>query len=133
MPVYPGAHEDYQPLTAVRAGLPMELEVFVGKCLQKEAGKRYPSAGDLAVDLASLSEQIKSGRSTIGRSVPGLAATRQSRSRTPWLVAAAAALAAFAVGALLFHSQPSPSQTYQFEVLPPRGGRFDLPETVGLG
>ena len=54
-------------MTAVRAGVPMELEFIVGKCLAKEAADRYQHASEIAVDLRTLAEKLKSGRSTILR------------------------------------------------------------------
>ncbi len=54
-----------EPMTALRTGVPMELEVFGGKCLKKDAKDRYDSASDIAKDLRSLGEKLKSGRSTI--------------------------------------------------------------------
>ena len=57
--------EEPEPLTGVRTGLPMELEFIVGKCLAKDASDRYQHASEIGVDLRTLSEKLKSGRSTI--------------------------------------------------------------------
>ena len=59
--------EEPEPMTALRTGVPMELEWLVGKCLAKEADKRYQSTADMVVDLEALSEKLKSGKSTILR------------------------------------------------------------------
>ena len=63
--VYSITSEEPEPLTAMRTGVPMELEWIVGKCLAKEADKRYQSTADMVVDLETLSEKLKSGKSTI--------------------------------------------------------------------
>ena len=63
--MYSILNEEHEPITGIRAGLPMELEVFVGKCLEKDAKDRYDSASDVAKDLRSLGEKLKSGRSAI--------------------------------------------------------------------
>jgi serine/threonine-protein kinase len=60
-------NQDPEPLTGVRAGVPMELELFVGKCLAKDAADRYGSAAELAKDLRTLGEKLKSGRSQVLR------------------------------------------------------------------
>ena len=65
--LYEIVHEEYEPLTAVRAGVPMELEVFAGKCLAKNREERYKDAGDLAVDLKSLLRKLESGKSAVLR------------------------------------------------------------------
>ncbi len=63
--LYEICNQDPEPLTAVRAGVPMEFELLVAKCLAKEAEDRYQSASELVVDLRTLAEKMKSGRSTI--------------------------------------------------------------------
>jgi serine/threonine protein kinase len=63
--MYSITNEEYEPITALRAGVPMELELLVNKALAKEADRRYQSTADMVVDLESLSEKLKSGKSTI--------------------------------------------------------------------
>ena len=58
-------HQEPEPLTGVRAGVPMELEFIVGKCLAKDRNDRPSSAEEIARDLRTLGEKLKSGRSTI--------------------------------------------------------------------
>ena len=58
-------HQEPEPLTGVRAGVPMELEFIVGKCLAKDRDDRPSSAQEIARDLRTLGEKLKSGRSTI--------------------------------------------------------------------
>ena len=66
--VYEIMHEEPEPLTGLRTGIPIELELLVNKCLAKAAGQRYQHADELVVDLGTLREKLKSGRSTIVRS-----------------------------------------------------------------
>ena len=68
--VYEILNEEHEPITGVRAGVPMELEVYVAKCLSKDREERYKDAGDLVVDLKSLHKKMESGRSTIVRAPP---------------------------------------------------------------
>ena len=49
----------------MRAGVPMELEFIVGKCLAKNRNDRPSSAEEIARDLRTLGEKLKSGRSTV--------------------------------------------------------------------
>ncbi len=65
--LYEICNQEPEPLTAVRAGVPMELEYIVGKCLGKDPADRYDSTGELAKDLRTLGDKLKSGRSTILR------------------------------------------------------------------
>ena len=60
-------HQEPEPLTGVRAGVPMELEFIVGKCLAKDPADRYGNASEVAKDLRTLGEKLKSGHSTILR------------------------------------------------------------------
>jgi hypothetical protein len=54
-----------EPVTAQRAGLPLELEWIIGKALAKDREERYQHAEDLLVDLRSLQKKLASGKSTI--------------------------------------------------------------------
>ena len=69
--LYEIVQEEPEPLTAVRTGVPMELELLVSKGLAKEASRRYQSASEMVVDLETLGDKLKSSRSTILRG-PGL-------------------------------------------------------------
>lgn len=63
--MYSITNEEPEPMTALRTGVPMELEWIVGKCLAKDAEQRYQSTADMVVDLETLRDKIKSGKSTI--------------------------------------------------------------------
>ncbi len=56
-----------EALTGLRTGVPIELELLTAKCLAKDAGQRYQHVDELAVDLGTLNEKLKSGNSTILR------------------------------------------------------------------
>jgi WD40 repeat protein len=51
MILYQVLHEDPRPLRWINDKIPRDLETICLKCLQKEPGKRYPSALDLGNDL----------------------------------------------------------------------------------
>jgi serine/threonine-protein kinase len=57
--VYSILNEDPQPVTALRAGLPAELDRIVLKTLAKLPEERYQHADDLAVDLRRLRKQLE--------------------------------------------------------------------------
>jgi serine/threonine protein kinase len=65
--LYEIVHEEVAPLTSIRAGVPMELELLTAKCLEKEREDRYGSAQEVSRDLRKLGEKLRSGRSTILR------------------------------------------------------------------
>ncbi len=52
--MYSILNEEPEPITALRTGVPMELERVVGKCLAKAPEDRYQHADELIVDLRSL-------------------------------------------------------------------------------
>jgi len=47
-------HEEADPITALRTGVPMGLERIVNKCLEKDESNRYQHVDDLLVDLRNL-------------------------------------------------------------------------------
>jgi serine/threonine protein kinase len=50
-------HEDADPLTALRTGVPMELERIVAKCLKKDPSDRYQHVDDVQVDLRNVDKE----------------------------------------------------------------------------
>ena len=126
---YEIVQEEPEPLTGVRAGLPMELEFIVGKCLAKEADERYSSAGDLAKDLSRQQKQLDSGRSRLSsvRTRPAdsgqeSAAASRRPSRAVWAAAAGAAVLAFGLGLLVPSGEESrPTPAYRLEAPLPEG------------
>ena len=63
--LYGISSEEPEPVTAQRAGLPMELEWIIGKALAKDREERYQHAEDVLVDLRSLKKKLASGKSSI--------------------------------------------------------------------
>jgi len=57
--LYSIMNEEPEPLTALRTGLPMELERIVNKSLAKNPSERYQHADDLVVDLKKLEKDTK--------------------------------------------------------------------------
>ncbi len=107
---YEIVQEEPEQLTGVRAGVPMELEFIVGKCLSKDRSRRYASAAELVVDLRSLQEKGTSGRSLAGASVikPDAAATGEARgTRLPWALFGAVSLALAGLAYVHFLQPPS--------------------------
>ncbi|HLE33002.1 MAG TPA: protein kinase [Bacteroidota bacterium] len=52
--VYSILNEEPHPMTALRSGVPMDLERIVRKAMHKNTGERYQSVSDMAVDLRQL-------------------------------------------------------------------------------
>ncbi len=70
--VYSILNEDPEPMTALRTGVPMELEWIAGKCIAKDIEERYQHTDDLLLDLQTLKKKIDSGKSTILRTSPAV-------------------------------------------------------------
>jgi len=79
--VYSIINENPEPVTALRSGLPLELDRIVYKALAKRPEERYQHADDLTVDLRRLRKQLDSSESSPARApatqpeVPELSAT----------------------------------------------------------
>jgi serine/threonine-protein kinase len=58
-----------EPLSALRSGLPMELERIVSKCLSKEPSDRYQNIQEVPVDLRAVRAGLKSSGSDLSRVV----------------------------------------------------------------
>ena len=53
----------HEPITALRVGVPAELDRIVGKALAKNPADRYQHVDDLIVDLSTLKKRMASGES----------------------------------------------------------------------
>ncbi len=130
--LYEIVHQEAAPLTSIRAGVPMELEFTVGKCLAKDREDRYQAAKEIALDLRTLAEKLKSGRSTILRTsnpaatVPATVMTGQTldpaeallpdsvvvgKRRLQAVYGMAAVLAIALLGVLTIHFSRAPPET----------------------
>ena len=110
--VYSIMNEAPEPLTAVRTGVPKQLEWIVEKCLAKSADDRYQSAKDLIVDLRKVDVASASGSRTTTISTASAApAPPSSPSGTsrPWTWAAAALVLGIVLTAgLMTLTRPEP-------------------------
>jgi serine/threonine-protein kinase len=105
--LYAILNQNPEPVTALRSGIPMELERIVMKMLVKSPGERYQRLDDFLVDLRALKKQVES------RGEPIVCPRARSRRRGIAIAIAAAAVIV-AVGALVMRS-----------VLSPRAGPID--------
>ena len=63
--MYSITNEEPEPITALRTGVPMELEFIVGKALAKDREERYQHVEDMIVDLRGLGKKLATGKSTV--------------------------------------------------------------------
>ena len=68
-------NEQPEPVTALRSGLPTEIDRVIAKALAKDPAERYQHADEMIVDLNSVSKKRAAARSTILQpQAPGTAA-----------------------------------------------------------
>ncbi|MCB1021659.1 MAG: serine/threonine-protein kinase, partial [Acidobacteria bacterium] len=118
--MYAITEEQHEPLTAVRSGLPIELDWIVDKALAKDPAERYQSAAELLVDLQTLQRKVLSGTTHLSRSrrsgtqplpddptvaAPRLKRSTKARGLAGWALAAALGLA---LGYSLLHPRAAP-------------------------
>ena len=70
--IYSIINEDPEPLTAVRTGLPTELDRVVFKGLAKRPEERYQHVDDMLVDLRRLQKKLEADRSATQTSPPAV-------------------------------------------------------------
>ncbi len=98
--VYSIMNEDPEPLTAVRTGVPMQLEWLVNKLLSKSAEERYQLATGLIVDLKAIdvtSSTVSRFSTTSmdgGQSATPIASTTKPSNTRLWIVVALGVIAA---------------------------------------
>ena len=62
--VYSILHEDPEPITGLRTGIPIELDWIVSKLLAKDREERYQHMDEVIVDLVALRKKLATGRTT---------------------------------------------------------------------
>ncbi len=112
--LYAIAKEEAEPITALRVGLPTELDRLVGKAMSKDAGERYQHVDEILVDLRTLGKERESGASR-----PAPLARRGFRQKALRAGAALAAVVLVAAGVWLGSlRQPAESPEPPFRVTP---------------
>ena len=114
--MYSILNEQPEPITALRTGVPMELERVANKCLAKRTEERYQAAADLIVDLQAVADD-STGAATAIRAAPE---PSPKRNRLWPALAAAAALLAVGVSWLHF-TEPEPKRPVRKFALAPEG------------
>ncbi len=113
--MYSILNEAPEPMTALRTGVPMELEVAVNKAIAKSPEERYQNTGDLVVDLKALQKRLQSGRSKVVTTEPTalpktVGAQRAApASRAPWVLLAGTAVIALVL-AFVHFTEPAPER-----------------------
>jgi TolB-like protein/Tfp pilus assembly protein PilF len=112
--VYAILNENPAPLTALRTGVPLELERVITKCLEKAREERYQTAADLIADLRHLQRSVGAGTAAESAARPG------RRARWVWLgaVVVLVAVAAVVLRHLLPGREGSASGRKMLVVLP---------------
>ena len=90
--------EEPEPMTALRTGVPMDLEWIVNKCLAKDPAHRYQSTAELVVDLETLSKRLESGEPAVLSARSPLARAKRRQRMQRWGGLAMAALAVMLLG-----------------------------------
>ena len=105
--LYAIVHHAHEPITALRVGVPAELDRIVGKALAKNPADRYQHVDDLIVDLSALKKRMASGEST---PVSGTGATN-ARGWTKYaMYGALAVVTAYAAWVSIVHFGERPER-----------------------
>jgi serine/threonine protein kinase/Tfp pilus assembly protein PilF len=112
--MYAIMNEAPQPLTAVRTGIPMQMEHIVKKALQKDPASRYQTLADLIVDLRQITPKAEK---PTPEPPPKLRVKRKgfSISYLKWL-GIPLAMVLLVAGYIILKQKPSPKKTAGTEI-----------------
>ena len=96
-------NEPAEPLTAVRTGVPKELERIVNKCLAKKPERRYHHTDELLGDLQAVRQELEPQPSRV------TAQPAAAKRTSPAVMVGMAAVLLAAVGLTWWFSRPSDS------------------------
>ena len=124
--IYEIINEPHEPVTARRAGLPMELDRIIGKAMAKDAGERYQHVEEMIVDLKSLRTKLAAGKSTVLRTQPEVVSgapsddlVPQRKHRMLQALFAVAIIAFLALAFVHFGQTPLEAPLRRFAFTPP--------------
>jgi eukaryotic-like serine/threonine-protein kinase len=118
---------DPPPMSQVQPLTPPSLDRVVSTCLAKDPEDRIQTAHDVRLQL----QWISDGGSQAGVPAP-VVQRRRSRERLAWTIAAAALVAAAALGAIVLRAARKPERIVRSALPPPEGTGFWL-EANGPG
>ena len=118
-------HTEPEPVTALRSGLPLELDRIVAKTLAKSPAERYQNTADLVVDLRSTTTlRQASSRQTV----------RARRRQFRWAYLLAAVLILAVVGFFTWRALSPPQSIRSLLILPLRPLSQEATDSLlGLG
>jgi len=128
--IYAILHEEPEPLTALRSGLPIALDGIVAKALAKDPATRYQHVDELPADLKGIAVS-SIGISRVSKTIDTEEAIPRRTQRVRlWGMAALIALAAFISGNLIKKAaSPEPPATLYLPIAMPSdmelGGQGD--------
>lgn len=108
--VYSILNEAHEPVTALRVGVPTELDRIVAKALAKNVDERYQHLDDMLVDLRALRGNLSAARST---RLPASSQRASPARRRVWLMAAAAVVLAALPATYWLRTRPAPEPAAQ--------------------
>ena len=114
--------DDPQPISLAQPTSPPALDRVVRTCLAKDPDDRWQSAGDLKRELRWIGEGSHAGVAM----PPAAVGARPRAGRLPWILAAALALAALALGGLLLRQRAVRPQPIHAFLIPPPKTSFQL-------
>ena len=133
--LYAIVHETPQPLTALRTGIPIELDHIAQKAMAKDAANRYQHVDEMIVDVRGTSRELESGESITPRQETEESApprqqyaasaanvVEQQRLRRYQALSAMTAVVVFILGWLLFRAgspEAPKAPLRRFDITPP--------------
>ena len=111
---YSVVHQDPEAITALRVGVPVDLDRIVSKAMAKDRDERYQHVDEMIVDLRALRRKIESGTSAVVKTGVGQEtpeprpALKPRRSTTALAAAAGLILLALAFVAGTQFTDPAP-------------------------
>ncbi|NIW00039.1 protein kinase, partial [Candidatus Saccharibacteria bacterium] len=111
--VYSIMNESPEPVTAIRTGVPMELERIVNKALAKEPEERYQHADEMLVDLKGIEKSEEAATTSLRQIKP-----QSPKTKRKILYSGIVALIVFGIVVALYLFIPRGSPIDSVAILP---------------
>ncbi len=122
--MYSIMNEDPEPPTALRTGVPMELEKIVNKCLAKDPNERYQHINEIPVDLKAIAFISPNAPKTVKSKISSGA--KSGNRLLPWGIAVVMTVVAtfFAIRGFLGSNIEAPTSLTRFTITLSPGQRL---------
>jgi serine/threonine-protein kinase len=131
--VYSIVNEEPEPITALRSGIPMEVERIVKKAMAKNPDERYQNINEMLVDLRILKKNLSNStqKSPLTSNIPPGSGKFQRYNLLPWAISLVLTIVAIVLWILWLETPSTENHVIRFVHALPPGQIIEISRSYG--